>query len=322
MINLMNYETFFLLYADGELSASEQESVLKFVEQHPLLEGEFNLICRLKFNPGKDLVKMDKSILKKEIAEDLEALYAFEPDLAITCPNKSALYKKEKSAIVFRFRMFAAAAAILFTAGILWLVMGEKQQESSIAQQAIPVQQEKQLSSKAEGKVVTAIESHEKSIQNSIDMQHAGHEPGAEKAIAAAVSPPLNASILSSTAVQLQDVQKENSGLQTTENSAEDIGATDASKASIVDASASPALRGNLSATALLAAAERMATTAASIASQPNSILLINAALKEEKKSGLRSILRTINRRLLNEHELPQDQKFIQVANFYIPVNK
>ena len=50
--------------------------------------------------------------------------------------------------------------------------------------------------------------------------------------------------------------------------------------------------------------------------------MLINAAMKEEKKSGFRAILRTINRRLLDEHELPQDQKFIQVANFNIPVNK
>jgi hypothetical protein len=50
--------------------------------------------------------------------------------------------------------------------------------------------------------------------------------------------------------------------------------------------------------------------------------MFINAAMKEEKKTGLRAILRTINRRLLDEHELPQDQKFIQVANFYIPVNK
>jgi len=58
------------------------------------------------------------------------------------------------------------------------------------------------------------------------------------------------------------------------------------------------------------------------MASEPNAALLINAVLKEEKKSAFRSILRTINRRLLNEQELPEDQKFIQVANFYIPVNK
>jgi len=65
-----------------------------------------------------------------------------------------------------------------------------------------------------------------------------------------------------------------------------------------------------------------MATTTAHMASEPNTTMLINAAMKEEKKSGLRAIIRIINRRLLNEQELPQDQKFIQVANFYIPVNK
>ena len=79
--------------------------------------------------------------------------------------------------------------------------------------------------------------------------------------------------------------------------------------------------KGNLSETVLLAAAERMATTSAPMASEPNT-MFINAAMKEEKKTGLRAILRTINRRLLDEQELPQDQKFIQVANFNIPVNK
>ena len=319
MINLLNYETFFLLYADGELSPAEQESVLEFVQQHPSLEEEFKLIGRLTLKPGKDLVKMDKSILKKEIVEDLETLYAFEPDLAIICPNKSALYKKEKGAIVYRFRMFAAAAAMLFTAGILWLVMGEKQQDASIAQQAIPVQQEKQLSSNPEGDVVSATTPQENNIQNVIDIQHAGHEPNA--VIASTVSSPLNISTVANTA-PLPDVQKENVGLQTVEYGVQNLNAIDVSKVSIVEASVKPTPRGNLSEAALVAAAERMANSAAQTVSEPNAALLINAALKEEKKSGFRSILRTINRRLLNEQELPQDQKFIQVANFYIPVNK
>ena len=320
MINLLNYETFFLLYADGELSPAEQESVLEFIKQHPSLEEEFNLIGQLTFKPGKDLVKMDKSILKKEIAEDLDTLYAFEPDLAITCPNKSALYKKEKGAIVYRFRMFAAAAAILFTAGILWLVMGEKQQDASIAQQAIPVQQEKQLSSKPEEAVASATTPQENNIQHAIDIQQAGHEPNA--VIPSTVSSALNVLTVVNTAAPLPDVQKENVGLQIIEKDIQNLNAIDASKVSIVVASAKPTPRGNLSEAALVAAAERMATTAAPMASEPNAALLINAALKEEKKSGFRSILRTINRRLLNEQELPQDQKFIQVANFYIPVNK
>ena len=323
MINLLNYETFFLLYADGELSPAEQESVLAFVKQHPSLEEEFNLIGRLTLKPGKDLVKMDKSILKKEMLEDLDSLYAFEPDLAITCPNKSALYKKERGAVIYGFRMFAAAAAILFTAGIFWLVMGEKRQDSSLAQQDIPVQQEKTLSSSnPEGAVVSAIASQEKRNQNSIDIQQVGHEPGAVKAIAAAVSSSLTVSTIASTAIVIPEVQNKNAGIQTIENNVQDLHAMDATKISIVESSSKPAPRGNLSEAALLAAAERMATTAAPIVAEPNAALLINAALKEEKKSGFRAILRTINRRLLNEQELPEDQKFIQVANFYIPVNK
>jgi hypothetical protein len=323
MINLLNYETFFLLYADGELSPAEQESVLEFVKQHPLLEEEFNLIGLLKFNPGEDLVQMDKSILKKEMAEDPETLYAFEPDLAIICPNKSALYKKEKGAIVYRFRMFAAAAAILFTAGIAWLVMGEKQQDPSVAQQDISVQQEKPLSSSnPEGAVFSAVDAQEKNIQHEIGIQQVGHKHNAVSAIVASVFAPTTVATSEGTASQLSVVQKENIGLQTIDNVVQDQNAIDASNASIVDVSAKPSTKRNLSEAALVAAAERMATNAAPIAAEPNAALLITDALKEEKKSGFRSILRTINRRLLNEQELPEDQKFIQVANFHIPVHK
>ncbi len=322
MINLLNYETFFLLYADGELSPAEQESVLEFVQQHPSLEEEFSLFCRLKFNPGKDLVKMDTSILKKEIKEDLETLYAFEPDLSITCPNKSALYKKEKGAIVYGFRMFAAAAAILFTAGILWLVMGEKQQDASIVQLAIPVQQKKPMSSNPEDAVVSAIGVRESNIQNATEIQQAGHKPNAVKAIAAAVLPSLIASTVANTAALQQDVQKENAGLQIGEDEERNQINIDASKASIIDASAKPTPRGNLSEATLVAAAERMAINAVPMSSEPNAAVLINAALKTEKKSALSSLIRIINRRLLNEQEPPADKKFIQVANFYIPVNK
>jgi len=93
MINLLNYETFFLLYADGELSPAEQESVLKFVEQHYLLEEEFNRIKPLKFSPDKDVVMVDKSMLRIKIPADIEANYSFVPDLSIVYPNKAELYR-------------------------------------------------------------------------------------------------------------------------------------------------------------------------------------------------------------------------------------
>lgn len=322
MINLLNYETFFLLYADGELSLAEQESVLEFVQQHPLLEEEFKIITRIKFSPGNDLVKMDKSILKKEIVEDLDVLYTFEPDLAITCPNKSALYKRERGAIVYRFRMYAAAAALLFTAGILWLVMGEKEQDTLIAQQADPVLQEKQLSSNPGGTVVSASAAQKNNIHNALGIQQAKHQHIGASEIAAKAVSSLNTSSLAGNAAVLPDVQKENGAIQRIENNLQSFNTIEDSKTSIVEASAKPVPRANLSEAAVLAAAERMSTMAVQTAAEPNAALLLNAALKTEKKSVLSSLIRTINRRLLNEQEPSEDQKFIQVANFYIPVNK
>ena len=125
MINLLNYETFFLLYADGELSPAEQEAVLKFVEQHPLLEEEFNRIKTLKFSPDKGLVMMDKSALRMEIPEEIEADYSFEPDLSIVYPNKTELYRKGNVLPLYWLRMVSVAAAIFFTMCFVWMVMGD-----------------------------------------------------------------------------------------------------------------------------------------------------------------------------------------------------
>lgn len=324
MINLLNYDTFFMLYADGELSPADQKSVLEFVKLHPALEEEFNLIGRLKFNPAKDYQAMDKSMLRKVITEDLETRYAFEPDLAIDCPNKSALYKKEKGAIVYRLRMVAAAAAILFTTGIVWLVMGEKKQSPSTAQQEFPVQEQKQLSSNPEGAIVSAIAVQKHTSSNATDIQKSKNKPDAVNTIAAAVFPPSIHSTTAGTVAQLSDIQKVNIGLQAIENIVQDLQANDAIKASIVDGSANPAPRGNLSEAALVAVAERNTQELMSqgSAAQPNTALIINAALKEEGNSAFRSIIRTISRRLMNEKEGSPDQKFIQVANFYIPLNK
>ena len=117
MIDLLNYETFFL----------------QFVAHHPMLEEEFNRIKALKFSPDKGLVMLDKSALRMEIPEETEADYSFEPDLSIVYPNKAELYRKEKVLSVYWLRMVGVAAALFFTLGIAWMVMGEKDNNPSIA---------------------------------------------------------------------------------------------------------------------------------------------------------------------------------------------
>lgn len=316
MINLLNYETFFLLYADGELSPAEQEAVLKFVEQHPLLEEDFNRIKTLKFSPDKGLVMMDKSALRMEIPEDIEADYSFEPDLSIVYPNKAELYKKENVLPFYWLRMVSVAAAIFFTMGIAWMVMGDKENDTFIAMETLGKQGSSSTGATALSSPKSTSPSSEDKMEAStanFSHQSVGERPESKMATAFAVS--------SEKPVGTEDLQEQMTVelQQTTVIAAPQVAAPDLSAASSIQQVSVPQ-KGNFSEAALLAAAERMATTAATMASEPNT-MVINAAMKEEKKLGFRSILRTINRRLLNDHEPPQDKKFIQVANFYIPVN-
>ncbi len=314
MINLLNYETFFLLYADGELSLSEQVSVLKFVEQHPLFEEEFNRIKALTFTPDKGLVMMDKSALRMEILEEIEADYSFEPDPSIVYPNKAGLYRKENVLPVYWLRMVGVAAALFFTMGIAWMVMGEKENIPAIAKAS--------RGSTSPSSTETVDMSSPKIISPSSENKIASSAPNLYHQNVAAPERTLAQATSSMNAVGTENPEgqvtidlQQTTAIVTPQVVSADLAAVSSPQQVSVQQ------KGNLSAAVLLAAAERMATTAAPMASEPNT-MFINAAMKEEKKSGLRSILRTINRRLLDEQELPQDQKFIQVANFNIPVNK
>ena len=70
MIDITNYETWFLLYADNELSAEEKVTVLSFVQQHPTLQKEFDGILQLRFSPADEQHQLDKSTLFSGSMED------------------------------------------------------------------------------------------------------------------------------------------------------------------------------------------------------------------------------------------------------------
>jgi hypothetical protein len=63
-INRHNYEEFFLLYVDGELSAAERSNVEAFVQQHPDLKMELDMLLQTKLLPEEEL-NFDKSFLFK-----------------------------------------------------------------------------------------------------------------------------------------------------------------------------------------------------------------------------------------------------------------
>lgn len=62
-INRHNYEEFFLLYVDGEMSEADKLAVESFVSQHSDLKEELDMLLQVKLLPDEEDVFIDKSAL-------------------------------------------------------------------------------------------------------------------------------------------------------------------------------------------------------------------------------------------------------------------
>jgi len=97
LVNLNNYEAWFLLYIDNELDAPSRQAVIDFVRQHP-----------------------EKNIELQQLQRTVNT-----PDLNIVFPNKELLYRTEEAPARSRkiawlpFARMAAAALILGAVGLL-----------------------------------------------------------------------------------------------------------------------------------------------------------------------------------------------------------
>ena len=150
-INRHNYETFFLLYVDGELSAAEKRAVELFVADNPDLQAELQMLEETLLSPDEGLVFMNKESLMRsaepadheenlllyldnelngeertsveELLQNpsIEAQFALlkqaklEPE-TIACPDKDSLYRretKERPVIMMRWWKIAAAAVLI-----------------------------------------------------------------------------------------------------------------------------------------------------------------------------------------------------------------
>jgi hypothetical protein len=149
-INRHNYEEFFLLYVDKELSAADRKAVDVFVQENPDLQMELALLQQTVVN-ADDIVLHKKDWLYME--EDISALqenlllYAddelsatdkiavesvlttnasakaewnilqqtkLQPDIAVVFEDKELLYRKEGASVVgFKWWRVAAAAVLL-----------------------------------------------------------------------------------------------------------------------------------------------------------------------------------------------------------------
>src|SRR5882757_7747545 len=161
MITRYNYEEFFLLYVDNELSAADRQIVERFVAENPDLKEEWDLLLQCRVRPDHHLVFTDRgSLLKQEGAvdadnyeeyflsyidgeleeEDRRSVEEFVsrhpsrlaelerlrqtvsvPDNTILFEHKELLYKKEKARRIVLFPWRIAAAALV--AGVTGLLI-------------------------------------------------------------------------------------------------------------------------------------------------------------------------------------------------------
>ena len=179
-INRNNYEEYFLLYADKELSTEEKKRVEMFVKQNADLEEEFIMLQQSVVKPDNTIRLTDKNFLFKnegfidetnykekfllyvdnELSlseiEDTEKFVLtnpsllnefallqqvrYEADTSIVFPDKISLYKKEDDTKVIPFRWKALAAAVLL--GIaLWT--GVNYLQSNKAEKIVATKQTK-----------------------------------------------------------------------------------------------------------------------------------------------------------------------------------
>jgi len=303
MINLSNYEDWFLLYADGELTVAEQEAVLQFVKQHPSLQEELDLLLSMRFQPETEIRLNDHSTLTAEYFNELETTYCFEPDLTIQFPDKENLYKRTAAPVISMLRFAAVAASTIVTAGLIWWFVGTNSADQTLVKTEANVTPE-----------VNSIEPINNLPQTDITNSSV---------------PKVNATNQVAFVVDRKPMVVANSEQQNTVYSPIE---EEVKEFVVREQIASPIntdqSRSNFSQEAIQAAQARINETPSTAtpvytASPINTALLIEAEMDSEKQVRGRGILRKISRTLLGERKEEDDnQKYIQLAVFSIPVQK
>lgn len=299
MINLSNYEDWFLLYADGELTVAEQNAVLQFVNLHPDLKDEFELLLSMKFKPDDAIKFGDDSLMRAEYFNDLETQYRFEPDLTIQFPDKRLLYKRTTAYVFSIFRYAAVAASTIIAVGLVWWFTGNNVVEKSLVKnnpktEALPVTpaitQDIQ-----QGAVASVIKVPQKQASNKRIPKIA-----------------LNQSQQFVMPVKQLDEEVEELEVETPVYTK--VIAEQPKSNFTQDAIAAAELRiNNVSSTVM----------PANVSPAINTSMIIDAEMNTEKQVPARGLLRKISRTFLGgEREESDGKKYVQFAVFQIPVKQ
>ncbi len=163
-IDRHNYEEYFILYMDNELSSDERRMVEAFAQQHPDLKDELDILLQYKTEPDTSITFGGKEELMKINGETPILLSNYEECLLLYTDNelsaaqrkaveqfvtanpfakkelellqnvrlqpetilfadKEFLYRKEEKVRRLPYMRWAAAAIVLFTAGLTALII-------------------------------------------------------------------------------------------------------------------------------------------------------------------------------------------------------
>lgn len=287
MIDQTNCETWFFMYADNELSADERLLVEEFVQNNSDYKKQFDLVQQIKFQP-EHIAFPDTSLLLAEqmLLNDLK----FEADMSITYPSKKALYRQTSHRERRAYFPMSIAASLLLLVGLFFLFNQEEKAPSAllvtnnIVQDSISVPPSPLVSNDIKSNAAKPIRMASSVSLNKIPL-------AAQKELA---------------------LQKEESPIvPEIESQTEET---------IVIASTPSS---NFSEEVLKAAASRMVLSSPSEqdAVAINTAMIIEASAKTKEQGRLRGLVRKLSRQIFKDKETDNQEKYIQVASFAIPVS-
>lgn len=161
-INISNYESYLLSYVDNELNDAEQAALEQFLQKHPHLRAELELLKGTRVVPDEQVVFDMKSALYRQspaaTVDDYESMMLsyvdgelsaeetarlkswlkehpeahqemallqvvkLEPDKTIVFENKASLYRSNRKTIRMAPYWWGATAAAVLTGLLIWLL--------------------------------------------------------------------------------------------------------------------------------------------------------------------------------------------------------